>query len=136
MTGIIDVALLPTLARRGNVDGITAGYGFVIVDECHHVAAAAFSAVLDRIPARYWLGLTATPERCDGSRTSSTTSPDHTVTPWNPELPVNSPPLQRIRPRRTLQELLFAADDARLEWSCPNANSSSWRRLPGSYYRG
>ena len=65
-TGIIDVALLPTLARRGNVDEITAGYGFVIVDECHHIAAAAFSAVLDRIPAKYWLGLTATPERRDG----------------------------------------------------------------------
>ena len=63
---IIDVALLPTLARRGNVEEITAGYGFVIVDECHHIAAAAFSAVLDRIPARYWLGLTATPERRDG----------------------------------------------------------------------
>jgi superfamily II DNA or RNA helicase len=65
-TGVIDVALLPTLARRGNVDEITAGYGFVIVDECHHVAAAAFSAVLDRIPAKCWLGLTATPERRDG----------------------------------------------------------------------
>lgn len=65
-TGIIDIALLPTLARRRNVDEITAGYGFVIVDECHHIAAAAFSAVLDRIPARYWLGLTATPERRDG----------------------------------------------------------------------
>ena len=45
-TGIIDVALLPTLARRKNVEEITAGYGFVIVDECHHIAAAAFSAVL------------------------------------------------------------------------------------------
>lgn len=65
-TGIIDIALLPTLARRRNVDEITAGYGFVIVDECHHIAAATFSAVLDRIPARYWLGLTATPERRDG----------------------------------------------------------------------
>ena len=65
-TGIIDVALLPTLARRENVEEITAGYGLVIVDECHHIAAAAFSAVLDRIPAKYWLGLTATPERRDG----------------------------------------------------------------------
>ena len=65
-TGIIDVALLPTLARRENVEEITAGYGFVIVDECHHIAAAAFSAVLNRIPAKYWLGLTATPERRDG----------------------------------------------------------------------
>ena len=65
-TGILDVALLPTLARRDKVEEITAQYGFVIVDECHHVAASAFFHVLNRIPARYWLGLTATPERRDG----------------------------------------------------------------------
>jgi superfamily II DNA or RNA helicase len=65
-TGILDIALLPTLARRDNVEDITADYGFVIVDECHHVAASAFFGVLSRIAARYWLGLTATPERRDG----------------------------------------------------------------------
>ncbi|WP_102145509.1 DEAD/DEAH box helicase [Mycobacterium hubeiense] len=65
-TGIIDIALLPTLARRDNIEELTAGYGFVIVDECHHIAASAFFHVLNRIPARYWLGLTATPERRDG----------------------------------------------------------------------
>lgn len=65
-TGMIDVALLPTLARRANVEDITANYGFVIVDECHHVAASAFFDVLNRIPAKFWLGLTATPERRDG----------------------------------------------------------------------
>jgi len=65
-TGILDIALLPTLARRDNVEDITANYGFVIVDECHHVAASAFFGVLSRIPAKYWLGLTATPERRDG----------------------------------------------------------------------
>jgi superfamily II DNA or RNA helicase len=65
-TGIVDIALLPTLARRENIEDLTAGYGFVIVDECHHVAASAFFHVLNRIPARHWLGLTATPERRDG----------------------------------------------------------------------
>ena len=65
-TGILDIALLPTLARRDNVEDITANYGFVIVDECHHVAASAFFGVLSRVAARYWLGLTATPERRDG----------------------------------------------------------------------
>ena len=65
-TGIIDIALLPTLARRGNAHEFAAGYGLVIVDECHHVAAAAFSDVLQQISARFWLGLTATPERRDG----------------------------------------------------------------------
>ncbi|MFF2300796.1 DEAD/DEAH box helicase family protein [Arthrobacter sp. NPDC058127] len=61
----IDVALLPTLARRENIAELTGGYGFVIVDECHHVPAAAFSHVMNQIQARYWLGLTATPYRRD-----------------------------------------------------------------------
>ena len=65
-TGIIDIALLPTLTRRPHIEELTASYGFVIVDECHHVAASAFFHVLNRIPAKYWLGLTATPERRDG----------------------------------------------------------------------
>jgi superfamily II DNA or RNA helicase len=65
MTGRVDVALLPTLARRENVAELTADYGFVIVDECHHVPAAAFTHVMNQIQARYWLGLTATPYRRD-----------------------------------------------------------------------
>jgi superfamily II DNA or RNA helicase len=65
-TGIVDIALLPTLARRENIEVLTAGYGFVIADECHHIAASAFFHVLNRIPAKCWLGLTATPERRDG----------------------------------------------------------------------
>ncbi len=65
-TGRIDVALLPTLARRRNVAELAAGYGLVVVDECHHVPAAAFSQVMNQIPARSWLGLTATPYRRDG----------------------------------------------------------------------
>lgn len=65
-TGIIDIALLPTLARRDNIEALTAGYGFVVADECHHIAASAFFHVLNRITAKYWLGLTATPERRDG----------------------------------------------------------------------
>lgn len=64
-TGIIDIALLPTLARRTNVAELTGGYGQVIVDECHHVAASTFSGVLAHAPAKYWLGLTATPYRRD-----------------------------------------------------------------------
>ncbi len=64
-TGRIDVALLPTLARRDNVAELTAGYGLVIADECHHVPAAAFSHVMNQIRAKYWVGLTATPYRRD-----------------------------------------------------------------------
>ena len=42
------------------------GYGLVVVDECHHVPAAAFESAVRTIPARCWLGLTATPYRRDG----------------------------------------------------------------------
>lgn len=63
--GVVDVAMLQTLARRDDVAELTAPYGFVVVDECHHVPAAAFEAAVKQIPARRWLGLTATPYRRD-----------------------------------------------------------------------
>ena len=64
-TGVIDVATLQTLARAQDVAEQTAGYGLVVVDECHHVPAAAFTHAVAQIPARRWLGLTATPYRRD-----------------------------------------------------------------------
>ena len=64
-TGVIDVATLQTLARAGNVAELTASYGLVIVDECHHVPAAAFEHAVRQVPAKRWIGLTATPYRRD-----------------------------------------------------------------------
>lgn len=64
--GIVDVAMLPSLARHSNVAELTDGYGQVIVDECHHLAAAAYDHSVKRIGAQFWLGLTATPTRRDG----------------------------------------------------------------------
>ena len=64
--GIIDVVTLQTLARRDDIAALTAGYGLVIADECHHVPAAAFEHAVKQIPSRRWLGLTAaTPYRRD-----------------------------------------------------------------------
>jgi superfamily II DNA or RNA helicase len=63
--GVVDVAMLQTLARRADVASLTAGYGLVVVDECHHVPAAAFEHAVKQISARRWLGLTATPYRRD-----------------------------------------------------------------------
>ena len=63
--GVVDIAMLQTLARREDVAAITAGYGLIIADECHHVPAAAFENAVKQIPARRWLGLTATPYRRD-----------------------------------------------------------------------
>lgn len=66
LTGAVDLATLQTLARRDDLAELLGGYGLVVVDECHHVAAAAFESAVRTIPARYWLGLTATPYRRDG----------------------------------------------------------------------
>jgi superfamily II DNA or RNA helicase len=63
--GIIDVVTLQTLARREDIAAFTAGYGLVVADECHHVPATAFEHAVKQIPARRWLGLTATPYRRD-----------------------------------------------------------------------
>ena len=65
-TGSIDVAVIQSLHRKGAVDDLVAGYGQVIVDECHHVSAFTFERVLKQVKAKYILGLTATPTRKDG----------------------------------------------------------------------
>jgi superfamily II DNA or RNA helicase len=65
LRGQIDIATLQTLARRADIAELTAGYGLVVADECHHVPAAAFENAVRQIPARRWLGLTATPYRRD-----------------------------------------------------------------------
>jgi superfamily II DNA or RNA helicase len=65
MTGVVDVATLQTLARDDDVASWTKDYGLIVVDECHHIPAAAFTHAVSQIPARRWLGLTATPYRRD-----------------------------------------------------------------------
>jgi superfamily II DNA or RNA helicase len=65
LRGSVDVVTLQTLARRDDIAELTAGYGLVVSDECHHVPAAAFEHAVKQIPARRWLGLTATPYRRD-----------------------------------------------------------------------
>jgi superfamily II DNA or RNA helicase len=67
-TGIIDVALMQSLSRKGEVDEQVKRYGQIIVDECHHLSAFSFEAILKSAPARYVLGLTATPIRRDGQQ--------------------------------------------------------------------
>jgi superfamily II DNA or RNA helicase len=65
-TGIIDIAVMQSLSRRDNLAEMLNGYGQIIVDECHHVSAFSFEAILKQAKARYVLGLTATPVRRDG----------------------------------------------------------------------
>ena len=65
-TGRIDVALIQSLVRKGEVSDLVAGYGQLVVDECHHLSAASFELVARRSKARYVLGLSATVTRKDG----------------------------------------------------------------------
>ena len=65
-TGLLDVAMIQSLVRAGKVADLVAGYGQVVVDECHHVPAVSFERVLAEVKARYVVGLTATPHRRDG----------------------------------------------------------------------
>jgi superfamily II DNA or RNA helicase len=65
-TGRLDVAMLQSLVRGERVDDLVAGYGHVIVDECHHVPAVSFERVMREAKARFITGLTATPQRRDG----------------------------------------------------------------------
>src|SRR3972149_3216442 len=64
--GKLDVAMIQSLVHQGKVDDLVAGYGQVIVDECHHIPAVSFEHVLAEVKARYLVGLTATPQRRDG----------------------------------------------------------------------
>ena len=65
-TGLIDIAVMQSLSRKGEIDALVENYGQVIVDECHHLSAISFEAILKRIRAKYVHGLTATPVRRDG----------------------------------------------------------------------
>lgn len=63
---LIDIAMIQSMERKGIVDNRIADYGFIIIDECHHISAVSFERVLMHAKAKYVLGLTATPYRRDG----------------------------------------------------------------------
>jgi len=65
-TGVIDAAMLQTVARREDPCALFDHYGLVVVDECHHIPAVSFEACVRQARSRCWLGLTATPYRRDG----------------------------------------------------------------------
>ena len=67
-TGKIDIAVMQSLTRKGEINSLVELYGQVIVDECHHVGAVSFDAILRHAKAKFVLGLTATPIRRDGQQ--------------------------------------------------------------------
>jgi len=65
-SGKIDIAVMQSLSRREDLGELLDQCGSVIVDECHHLSAFSFEAILKQARAKYVLGLTATPIRRDG----------------------------------------------------------------------
>ena len=63
----IVIGMLQSLSSKDyDVDKVFGDFGFVIVDECHHIAAEVFSRSLPKVNSYYSLGLSATPKRNDG----------------------------------------------------------------------
>lgn len=65
-TALLDVAVIQSLVKKGVVDDRVAGYGHLIVDECHHLSAHSFEQVARQARARFVFGLSATVARKDG----------------------------------------------------------------------
>ncbi len=65
-TGLIDVAVIQSLVRKGIVDEIVSEYGHLIADECHHLPAFSFEQVARQTKAKFITGLSATVTRKDG----------------------------------------------------------------------
>lgn len=64
-TGIIDIAMIGSLGKADDINPMVRDYGMIIVDECHHAAAATFENVLRASSAHYVYGMSATVKRGD-----------------------------------------------------------------------
>ena len=65
-TGIVDIAMVGSLYKKGEFHPRLKDYGMILVDECHHSASDTISRILREVPAQYVYGVTATPFRSDG----------------------------------------------------------------------
>jgi superfamily II DNA or RNA helicase len=66
LSGIVDIAIMQSLSRKGEVKECVKDYGMIIADECHHASAFTYEQILKTAHAKYIYGLTATPTRKDG----------------------------------------------------------------------
>jgi superfamily II DNA or RNA helicase len=74
--GVIDIAVIQGLKGEDRTENgmvmddlsedFIAGYGNIIVDECHHIAAVTYEAVTRRAPALNFSAFSATTKRGDG----------------------------------------------------------------------
>ena len=66
LSGIVDIAIMQSISRLGEVKDCVKHYGMIIADECHHAPAFNYENILKTTNAKYVYGLTATPTRKDG----------------------------------------------------------------------
>ncbi|WP_290172426.1 DEAD/DEAH box helicase, partial [uncultured Dubosiella sp.] len=64
--GKIDVALISSVSKKESEHPFLHQYGMVIMDECHHIPSKTYEQVIQKVPARYRYGFSATPKREDG----------------------------------------------------------------------
>jgi len=64
-SGKIDIAVMQSLSQCDDVGELLDQYGQIIIDECHHLSAFSFEAILKQARAKFVVGLTATPIRRD-----------------------------------------------------------------------
>jgi superfamily II DNA or RNA helicase/very-short-patch-repair endonuclease len=135
-TGMLDVAVIQSLVRKGVVDDRVEEYGHLIIDECHHLSAFSFEQVARQAKAKFVLGLSATVTRKDGhhpiifmqcgpiryrvdAREQAAARPfEHTVLvrPMAFVPPKDADPDMRIQFHRLYDELI--ADEARNRMIC------------------
>jgi hypothetical protein len=129
LTGVVDVATLQTLARRDDLAELLGGYGLVVVDECHHVPAAAFeSASAPFPPATGWASLPL-PIAETGSMTSSASSSDPCATfvPAHPDT-LEGATADRPRPVLVVHRTQFCFEKP-VDLSVPGAIAGIHRAL-------
>ena len=63
----IVIGMLQSISSKREYGNLFDQFGFVIVDEVHHIGSEKFSRALPKIHTRYMLGLSATPKRKDGT---------------------------------------------------------------------
>jgi superfamily II DNA or RNA helicase len=61
----IVVAMLQSISMKEYPANTFESFGFLIVDECHHIASESFSQAIPKLTCKHMLGLSATPERKD-----------------------------------------------------------------------
>jgi superfamily II DNA or RNA helicase len=65
--GDVNIATFQFLLKNpAIVQELAKEVGLVVVDECHTISIGAFTEIVNNLPAKYRLGLSATPSRSDG----------------------------------------------------------------------